>query len=157
MVPLPVNYKETLLQYFEEEIMGEAYFYGLSAHCDEPDKQEKLSLLARVERHAAEAIRPLLDKYQLLPRSDLELAPIGKSWLKRHENFCWDSLMKCISVRYPDYTVQFKALEEMAPEEDLAPLKVLTDHEVVVIEFANMEITNHPASLEPIQRYLKGQ
>ena len=42
----------------------------------------------------------------------------------------------------------------MAPDEDLAPLKVLTEHEVVAIEFANRELAGAPDSREPLQRYI---
>lgn len=45
-------YLRTLLLYYEEEIIGEAYFHGLARHFDE---REKIVLLARVERRAATA------------------------------------------------------------------------------------------------------
>ena len=44
------EYLDTLLKYFEDEISGEAYFYGLAEHFAE---REKTILLARVERRAA--------------------------------------------------------------------------------------------------------
>ena len=61
------EYLDTLLKYFEDEISGEAYFYGLAEHFAE---REKTILLARVERRAAETVRPLLDKYGLRPRDE---------------------------------------------------------------------------------------
>ena len=39
------NYLKTLLSYYEEEIEGEAYFYGLVDHFKE---EGKLTVLARV-------------------------------------------------------------------------------------------------------------
>ena len=38
------RYKKVLLQYFEEEIMGEAYFYKLAEHFPEAHQKERLSL-----------------------------------------------------------------------------------------------------------------
>lgn len=148
------GYLDTLLLYFEEEIMGEAYFYGLAKHSDSPSHREKLVLLAEVERHAAEAVRPLLQKHGLVPRTDQELRPLGEAWVERHRHWDWTELMTDISVRYPEYLVQFEALEKMAPDEDLPALKFLTDHEVVAIEFASREIAGDQDSAAPLRRYL---
>ena len=49
------EYLETLLRYYEEEISGEAYFYALADHFAERDK---IILLARTERVAAQAVEP---------------------------------------------------------------------------------------------------
>ena len=57
--------------------------------------------------------------------------------------------------RYPDYLDDFKALEQMAPREDLAALNILTEHEVVVIDFAKKELASHPDSLAPLPGYLE--
>ena len=57
------KYLKTLLSYYEEEIEGEAYFYGLADHFKE---QGKLTVLARVERRAAESVVPLLENYKLV-------------------------------------------------------------------------------------------
>ena len=64
------RYLKTLLSYYEEEIEGEAYFYGLVDHFEE---QDKLTVLARVERRAAESVVPLLEKYKLVPGDDSKL------------------------------------------------------------------------------------
>ena len=55
-----VVYLETLLKYYEEEVIGEAYFYGLADHIGGAVEREKLALLAEVERRAADVVRPLL-------------------------------------------------------------------------------------------------
>ena len=44
---------------------------------------------------------------------------------------------------YPAYVDDFENLERMAPNVDLPPLKILTLHEVVAIEFAEMEIAGN--------------
>jgi len=134
--------------------MGEAYFYGLTRYFDKSHERDKLSLLAQVERAAAEAVRPLLEKYDLTPRPDPELKPIGKAWIEKRQFTDWDELMTDISVRYHVYIDHFEALEEMAPDEDRPALKILTEHEVVTIDFANKELAEEPDSLAPIQRYL---
>ena len=66
------KYLRTLLSYYEEEIEGEAYFYGLVDHFEE---QDELKMLARVERRAAESVIPLLEKYKLVPSCLLYTSP----------------------------------------------------------------------------------
>jgi hypothetical protein len=80
------KYLKTLLSYYEEEIEGEAYFYGLVNHFED---QEKLTVLARVERRAAESVVPLLEKYELIPRGDSVLIFRGESYVGRHASFDW--------------------------------------------------------------------
>ena len=60
---LDTAYRKTLLDYYEEEIMGEAYFDALAEHFDGEGERDKLRLLARVERRAAEVVQPLLHKH----------------------------------------------------------------------------------------------
>ena len=145
------KYLETLLTYYEEEIMGEAYFYGLSEHFDEKDK---LVLLARVERRAADAVVPLIKKYGLSPRSDDELKQIGERNIEKHKALDWHQMVSYMINRYPAYLDEFAYLESMAPEEDLNALNMLTNHEVAAIDFANMELNGDQDSIVPLQRYL---
>ena len=146
------TYLQTLLSYYEDEIMGEAYFYGLARHFDE---REKLVLLARVERRAAQAVYPLLQKYKLAPRDESVLKTQGEGHVEQHRSCTWSDFMSYIVRRYPGYVDEFKALERMAPEEDLHALKILTDHEVAAIDFAKKELAHDPDSLAPLYKYLE--
>lgn len=145
------NYLETLLQYYEEEISGEAYFYALTEHFAE---REKIIMLARIERDAAQAVEPLLQKYGLKPRRESVLKNEGLSHVELHKSYSWAEFMAYIVERYPGYLDQFRALEQMAPPEDLAALNDLTGHEIAVIEFARRELARDPDSLAPLHQYL---
>ncbi len=152
---LDPKYLETLLLYFEEEIMGEAYFYGLAGKFPEPHQRNKMKLLAEVERYAAEAVRPLLLKYDLKPRSDEELHKIGEKGVEKSFSLGWDNFISYMVDRFPGYMPEFMALEEMAPEEDSPELVIMTDHEVAAIEFANLEKHGNPDSVKLLLRYLQ--
>ena len=145
------KYLRTLLSYYEEEIQGETYFYGLIDHFEE---QDKLTVLARVERRAAESVVPLLEKYKLVPRDVSELKTRGADHVQRHACFDWLEFMTYMLNRYPGYLEEFSTLERMAPEEDLYALKKLTNHEVAAIEFAKRELAGDPDSLSPLCDYL---
>lgn len=154
MTSIDALYLKTLLLYYEEEIMGEAYFHGLAEHFDASAEREKLALLAAVERRAADVVRPLVDKHGLVPRDASVLKALGEASIDRHRHFGWRELMRYITTRFPAYLDEFDALEKMAPNDDLPVLKQLTHHEVVTIDFAHKEIAGDPDSVAPLRHYL---
>jgi len=94
-------YLETLLDYYEEEVMVEAYFYGLADHIGGAAEREKLALLAEVERRAADVVRPLLEKHGLVPRDESVLKALGEADVERHRHYGWMELMAYMAGRYP--------------------------------------------------------
>ena len=151
---LDPNYLPTLLRYYEEEVMGETYFLGLGALSESSSVRDKFDLLSRVERHAASMVEPLIDKYQLNPRSQAELETLGRADVEEHQEHTWDEFVAYVLERYPLYMDDFHGLENMAPGDDLPFLKALSEHETAVIEFANREAASDPRSIEPLTDYL---
>ena len=149
------KYLETLLLYYEEEIMGEGYFIALSEHFTEPHQKEKMLLMAKVESYAAKAILPLLRKYKLIPRENRLLKDIGKKGLKKVSHLTWEEFIHDIYVKFPKYLVEFDELERIAPESDIGMLKTLTDHEVAAIEFARLEMEGNTNSIDPLMQYME--
>jgi dimethylamine/trimethylamine dehydrogenase len=149
------GYRKTLLDYYEEEIMGEAYFDALAEHFDGEGEGDKLRLLARVERCAAEAVAPLLHKHGLTARDEAVLKSLGEADVVAHQDYGWHKLMAYMVARYPGYVDDFEALERLAPEADLPALKLLTQHEVAAIEFAGREVAGEADSTAPLHRYLE--
>jgi dimethylamine/trimethylamine dehydrogenase len=145
------EYLDTLLRYYEDEIRGEAYFFALADYFEE---YEKMILLGKVERCAAEAVVPLLQKYGLTPRDESIIQTEGNRHLWGHENYTWVEFLNHIVDRYPGYLDDFHGLESMAPDEDLEALKDLTEHEVAAIDFAKKELAGDPGSMAVLLRYL---
>jgi len=145
------EYLDTLLRYYEDEIRGEAYFFALAEHFEERDK---VIMLGKVERRAAEAVVPLLQKYGLQPRDESVIHAEGNSHLRGHEEYTWIEFMTHIINRYPGYLDEFNGLESMAPSEDLYALKALTGHEVAAIDFAGKELAGDSDSMAPLLQYL---
>ena len=113
-----------------------------------------MTYLAKVERCAAEHVRPLLHKYGLKPRLDTELFDCAQEDIKHAFSLGWKGLIDHMVESYPDYMPEFQALEAMAPSEDIACLKRLTAHEVAAIEFATIEQAGGKNSLTPLQIYI---
>ena len=145
------KYLDTLLQYYEEEVQGVAEFYALAEHFSE---REKTILLAEVEQVAADAVKPLLEKYNLVPRDETVLHDEGRGYVKEYLSWDWTRYMNYVLERFPGYLDDFQGLEAMAPAEDLPALQKLTEHEVVVIEFAEKELAGDPDSTAPLLAYM---
>ena len=108
-------YLKTLLEYYEEEVSAVTYFNGLAEHIDSGAASGKLMLLAEVERRAADAVLPLLEKYDLLPREDAVLEALGDSHIERHQNYSWTEFVRYVIARYPAYIDDFEGLERLSP------------------------------------------
>ena len=148
------EYLETLLLYYEEEIEGEAYFAGVARRLSVPEQQDVFDMLARVEAYTADAMRPLIDKYGLTPRSVDELHASGKAQAAKESND-WRTLMDEMRATYPRYIDDFEKLEAMAPTEDLPGLRIATAHEVAAVDFLNREGANDPDCTAPLRHFLK--
>lgn len=146
-------YLETLCKYYEEEVEGEAYFHAIAERSEQPEQRRKMTLLAEVEALAAEAVQPLILKYGLLPSKRDSLVALGQSEAGR-ASVQWSEQIAEMSRTFPGYVDDFKALEAMAPPEDLPRLKLLTEHEAAAIEFLNRECAGKADSEKPLLQYL---
>ena len=149
-----MNYHETLVLYYEEEVEGEAYFLEWANAFDDPDRRAKMVLMGEVERHAAAAVRPLLEKYGLTPRSKADLVESGVS-SAREASADWDTAIAGMTETFPGYIDDFERLEAMAPPEDRALLNFLTEHEVAAIKFLDLEKSDPSKSAAPLREYLE--
>ncbi|MEM7733019.1 MAG: hypothetical protein AAF280_09585 [Pseudomonadota bacterium] len=147
------EYLDTLKQYYEEEVEGEAYFAEAARHYDDPLVREKLELLAECERHAAEAVEPLLHKYGLTPKSVAELQTSGREDAQATE-VDWAKMIAGMNKTYPGYLDDFKGLEALGPAEDQQRLNFLTEHEVAAIAFLRLEAIDPGSSVGPLKDYL---
>jgi hypothetical protein len=147
------TYLAKLLLYYEEEIEGEAYFEGLARRFPDPAQHKRLTLLAEVERHAAQGVAPLIVQYALSPRSVESLTASGHEQARRAPD-TWAGLVDEMTRTYPAYLAAFEALEAMGPEADQPRLRFLTQHEVAALEYLALEIAGDTRSYAPLERYL---
>lgn len=148
-----MNYHETLVLYYEEEVEGEAYFLEWAKAFNDPDHRAKMVLMGEVERHAAAAVLPLLEKYGLKPRPKTDLVESGIT-SARDATSDWDKAIDGMTETFPGYIDDFERLEAMAPPEDRALLNFLTEHEVAAIKFLELEKSAPDQSAVPLQDYL---
>lgn len=147
------TYLAKLLLYYEEEIEGEAYFNELARLFPAPEHRKRLTLLAEVERHAAQGVAPLIAQYDLTPRSVESLTLSGHAQA-RHAPSSWAGLLDEMKRTYPGYLAAFEALEAMGPDEDQPRLRFLTGHEVAALNYLALENDGAAHSYAPLERYL---
>ncbi len=150
------RYLETLLLYYEEEIMGEAYFEAMAERFEAPDRAEKMRLLADVERRAAAHVRPLIERHRLTPRPDPELRALGRAEAAA-ESGDWETVMAGMRKSYPGYVDAFERLEAMAPVADRPALARLTEHETAAIAFLDAERDGSGDSTAPLRHYVAAE
>ncbi|MEM7440112.1 MAG: hypothetical protein AAF393_10970 [Pseudomonadota bacterium] len=147
------EYLDTLLLYYEEEVEGEAYFMQFARAFGDPQHRRKIELLGKVERHAAQAVRPLIDKYKLDPKSTETLFASGQAQALE-DKADWGAALEGMNKTYPGYLIDFKNLEALGPIEDQHLLKFLTEHEVAALEFLALEATDPAFSTAPLEAYI---
>lgn len=150
----PSEYLATLLLFYEEEVIGEAFFAGLARRFPAPRSDRAMHLLSKMERCVVDCVRPLLDKHGLRPRSDAELHRIGSLEAEQCVTSTWQDYMTSIATKFPIFLEEFAALRRVAPESDLALLKVFDDHEVATIDFAKREIAGDPDSIASLTDFI---
>ena len=147
------RYREILTLYYEEEVIGQAYFDAMAERMDNPDRAQKMKLLAAVERCAANHMRPLLARHGLIPRTRGDLTFLGRSEAESDSDD-WSTLIAQMLSDFPGYVTDFLRLEAMAPVADRPALERLTAHETAAIEFLEREASGHPDSTAALTDYI---
>ncbi len=147
------EYLETLLLYYEEEIEGEVFFEELAKRFSDPARKEALNLLSKVENHTANAMRPLIDKHGLGPRSVQELQENGRIQAAEITSD-WAAMIDNWRKTFPIYVNDFLRLEAMAPPEDLPALRIATAHEVVAVDYLARAAADDPDPTAPLRHFL---
>ena len=132
-----MQYTLQVLEAYEDEIAGAAYFDGLALAY--PEQSAFFERCAALERETANQLRALLQKYQLTPRAQTTLEERGALDARRDTGSDWKKLMQQFIKSYTGYVAEFKALEAMGPMEDQRVLAALTAHEIQLIEWMQAE------------------
>jgi dimethylamine/trimethylamine dehydrogenase len=153
--PADAAYLKTLLDYYEEEIGGVAYYETLAKICADPDHKAKMLLLAQVEQHTVDIVAPLIERHGLTARDAQTLVSEGEK--DAHDGpQDWDGMIASMRKTFPGYIADFERLERMAPPQDMAILKRMTEHEVVAIAFLELEAKGAADAVAPLERFLSG-
>ncbi|HWJ18595.1 MAG TPA: hypothetical protein VNR65_07710 [Geobacterales bacterium] len=132
-----IQYTLQVLEAYEDEVAGAAYFDGLALAY--PQQSAFFERCAALERETATQLSALLQKYQLTPRAQTTLEERGALDARKDAGSDWKRLMQQSIKSYARYVTEFKALEAMGPVEDQHILAALTAHEIQLIEWMQAE------------------
>ena len=97
------SYLDGLLQAYEAEIAGEAYFKALTGVFSEARHQDKLMLLAEVEQRTWKILHPLVIRHELKPGDGAKLAVRGVILAEESAFRRWRDLLQNMTTRYPGF------------------------------------------------------
>ena len=132
------QYTLQVLAAYEGEVAGAAYFEALTLAY--PQQSAFLEKCAALERATAGQLSALVQKYQMMPRSQGALVERGAFDARMEAGRDWMELLRQSISSYAKYVTAFEALEAIGPAEDQPVLAALTAHEVRLIEWMKAEI-----------------
>jgi hypothetical protein len=136
---------------YEGEIIGCAMYDRMISDPAYP-KKDALHLLYVVERITADALEPLIKRYDVAvddesaTREGHQLAATlsGQPW--KH---MWAEVIRLAD----DYLKDFRRLADVLDGDDAAVGRQVVEHEEALIAFADREITNALDALAPLEEY----
>lgn len=148
-----MTYHDRLLQAYEGEVIGYAFFSRIASATEAADEKRKLHFLAGLEKRTADALAPLIERYNLTPRSKGDLTVEGYADAAKYAGLDWTAINARFVAEFPPYVDDFLATEALAPDEDLRLLKLITSHEIALIAFAQEEVAGSEFGMGHLQSY----
>lgn len=148
-----MTYHDQILKAYEGEIIGYTFFSELAKVAENADAKRKLHFLAGLETRTAGILEPLIERYNLTPRSRTELVTEGQRDAQKYAGLDWVQLNTRFVAEFPPYVDEFQATEALAPEEDLRICRLVTAHEIALIDFAKEEVAETEFGMGHLQGY----
>lgn len=148
------SYEQLLIKAYEEEIGGAAYFDELTTIFTQADEVRKLSVLVELENQTGAALHTLIQKHQLPTLSIEEINQQARKEAHATQGKTWQQLMQLFAKDYPPYIQEFQNTFDLAPIEDKPILQQTIEHEVVLIEFAQKELSSQTHTTDVINQHI---
>lgn len=148
-----MTYHDKLLEAYEGEIVGYTFFSALAQATEAADEKRKLYFLAGLETRTAAILEPLIERYNLTPRAKNVLTQEGVRDAAKYAGLDWVQLNARFVADFPIYVDEFLATEALAPPQDLRIMKLVTSHEIALINFAAEEVAGTDHGMGHLQSY----
>lgn len=134
------NHLAELLEWYCDEIAGEAFFSALWQSTAEPELAAKWRTLARLEQFVAYRLRTALEERGVqMPSVEADLRRGLKS-AQDYAGLTWREALGRLRPELDGYVRDFRAAELRMPE-DVQPLaRFVTAHERALLEFVTREL-----------------
>lgn len=152
------EFKETLLDYYHGEILGEVVMEQLIKHFDEPARQAKLAVLLQLETETKARLRPHVLDLGLSLADDDKPREEALVMSQAFAGLSWDEVMAGMCEQLPPVIEHYRQVADEAPDEYRALAESMYVHEKSLLEFANAELNGErESSTKPVydQLYYK--
>jgi hypothetical protein len=140
------NYEEAIRQHYIEEYIGKIYFNYLYQIFSD---KYILYLLIQVEKLMCELLYPIIIKKNITNINYYELYLLAIEESKLHSGLTWHEYSNYITNNFSVYVEEFEDLYKLAPIEDKPIIKILIEHEQIIINyFSNLYTTNDYTEIE---------
>ena len=145
------EYAEKLREAHFGELVGEILFREMAILF--PDKAQDFQTLSIVEQLVGNTLGELLERYQVRPVENARVIELTRHLLADIQPDDWNGwLHKFREVLIP-FVQEFDDLYIHGPSSDLVQLRLLRDHERMLLYYVDIEIAGH-GGLSVIQSFL---
>ena len=148
------SFEQAFALSFEEEISGETYFAALSAAEPDPRHAAIFAKLARIEAETVRALRPVAKVLGLAPVDEAAVQRKGRVSARNRKGRPFADFIAHIAQDYPAYVDEFVQLCELSPPEAKDLAQLLVDHEVAMIDMAQIVLAGEGDPHAPLDAYL---
>lgn len=138
---------------YEGEIIGCAMYQAMIDDPTHADK-EALRRLHVIERVTADALKPLLDRYEVTVCEDTATTK-GRRLSASLRGSPWEQMWIEVIQLADDYLDDFKRLAEVLDGDEAAIGRQVIEHEEALIAFARAEVDGEPNASAPLDDYLR--
>jgi hypothetical protein len=129
-----------LLEFYCDEIAGEAFFSALAQNSSEPQRAAQWRMLASLERMVAGRLRAALEVHGVSMPTLATDQRRGVESAQAYAGLAWGKALERLRPELDRYVSEFQAAESRMPE-DLLPLaQFVTAHERALLQFVTREL-----------------
>ena len=147
-------YRDGIVQAWQGELWGQAFFERLAVVTDDADQRAKWRVLAELEEVTGNRLAPLVADAEEPPSVDA-YRPL-ESAVAAYAALPWGVAMERMMTILDPAIERFRELLEQAPAEERDTVQILVDHEIALKRFAERELSGDAAtSLEPVRAVIE--
>ena len=149
------QFKSSLMEYYQGELLGEAAMEQLLEYFDEPAQQAKLAVLLQLETETKARLRPALLKLGLPLTMEDSSREEARTIAGAFADLSWDQAMAAMCEQLPSVVQQYREIADSAPEEYRELAESMVVHEQSLLDFATLEANgNSTHSLDAVTAQL---
>jgi hypothetical protein len=132
------TYRDKIRQAYEGELIGEKLYRKLAARSAINQQRAKLNAIADVEKLTTVRLKPIAERLGIHPQESDYQAVVERR-ANQLAGYSWSAFISKALRDWPPYIARFEALLPLAPVGDEPTIRLLIEHEVVLVEFVRIE------------------